>query len=101
MKWFEGVVSPTSTESVCLNGEEEENWGIEYKSDSDIYSQWKIIFQFSSKTQTTLKTLVRHNILHESYNSSVTMCNISLHIFLCFNKRSDKRSTIAATHYFS
>lgn len=38
MKLFEGVVSPTSTESVCLNGEEEENWGIEYKSDSDIYS---------------------------------------------------------------
>ena len=38
MKWFEGVVSQTSTESVCINAEEEENWDIEYKSDSDIYS---------------------------------------------------------------
>ena len=38
MKCFEGVVSQTSTESVCINAEEEENWDIEYKSDSDIYS---------------------------------------------------------------
>ena len=65
------------SESFCINDEEEENSDIEYESDSSIFWHWwRIIFHFSSKTQTTSKTFVSHNILYESYKASVAMCNI-------------------------
>ena len=35
IQWFEGDVSPTSIESVCINDEEEEISNSEYESDSD------------------------------------------------------------------
>ena len=37
IQWFEGDVSQTSIESVCINDEEEIS-DTEYESDSDIYS---------------------------------------------------------------
>ena len=37
IQWFEGDVSATSIESVCINYEEELR-GTEYESDSDIHS---------------------------------------------------------------
>ena len=59
---FDGDVCPMSIDSVCINYEEEENSDSEYESDSNVFWQWwKIIFQFSSKTQTTPKTIVGHN----------------------------------------
>ena len=72
-----------SIESGCINDEEEGNSDTEYDSDSNIFWQWRRrIFQFTSKTQTTLKTFVSHNILYESYKTSVTMYNITLYSFM-------------------
>ena len=88
IQWFEGEsdVSSTSIESVCTYDEEEENNDNEYESDSEtIFCQWwrwKIMFQLSSKTQTTLKVFVSHSVLYESYKVSMTMYEITLYIFM-------------------
>ena len=83
IQWFEGDVSPRSNESVCINDDEDVS-DTEYESDSDIFWQWwRVIFQSSSETQDTLlrHTLVSHNILYESYKTSVTMY-ITLYSFM-------------------
>ena len=82
--WFESeeYVSQTSTESVCINDdEEEENSDIEYESDSDRYSACEECFCLAKKTQATLRAFVSHNIMYESYKTSMTMYNI-LHFYV-------------------
>ena len=84
VQWFEGegYVSSTSIEFVYINDEEEENIDIKYESDPDIHSVMKNNVQLSSKSQTIIKALVSHNILYESYKTSMTMYNVTLYIFI-------------------